>query len=276
MKTAFNTMFKNEEAILPEILKIWKTYPIDLFIFYDDNSTDNSVEIIKKSLPAEKIIIVNDKLLTFNESYQRQKMIDVALENNVDIVFAIDCDELLTTSIINDFDNFLKKYQTTDMWLFWYNCVNDTLLQYRNDPQYINNYRSFILPLKHINRLNINDYKYHTPRTPRVNLPIKELTKEYGVIHLQSINRRFYAIKQLWYKHYEFITYGHSVAFINNRYDSVVNNLNFCEKYMTNKLIAGIDFDVSVFNNTTKEKDYLKFINDNYNEKLITFGKEYL
>ena len=37
MKTAFNTMFKNEEAILPEILKIWKTYPIDLFIFYDDN-----------------------------------------------------------------------------------------------------------------------------------------------------------------------------------------------------------------------------------------------
>ena len=106
MKTAFNTMFKNEESILPEILKIWKTYPVDLFIFYNDNSTDNSVNIIKEYLPSEKIIIVNDKLPTFNESYQRQKMIDISLENEVDIVFAIDCDELFTTSIVNNFDEF--------------------------------------------------------------------------------------------------------------------------------------------------------------------------
>ena len=276
MKTAFNTMFKNEESILPEILKIWKTYPIDLFIFYDDNSTDNSVNIIKEYLPSEKIIIVNDKLPTFNESYQRQKMIDISLENEVDIVFAIDCDELLTSSIVNNFDEFLEKYKTTDMWLFWYNCVNDTLLQYRNDSQYINNYRSFVLPLKNTGRLNVNDYKYHTPRTPHVNLPIREFTKEYGVIHLQAINRRFYAIKQLWYKHYEFVTYGHTVDFINSRYDVVVNNLNFDERYITNNLIDGIDFDISVFNNTEKEKEYLKFIHDNYNEELITFGKEYL
>ena len=266
MKTAFNTMFKNEESILPEILKIWKTYPVDLFIFYNDNSTDNSVNIIKEYLPSEKIIIVNDKLPTFNESYQRQKMIDISLENEVDIVFAIDCDELLTSSIVNNFDEFLEKYKTTDMWLFWYNCVNDTLLQYRNDSQYINNYRSFVLPLKNTGRLNVNNYKYHTPRTPHVNLPIREFTKEYGVIHLQAINRRFYAIKQLWYKHYEFVTYGHTVDFINSRYDVVVNNLNFDERYITNNLIDGIDFDISVFNNTEKEKEYLKFIHDNYNE----------
>ena len=275
MKTAFNTMFKNEESILPEILKIWKTYPIDLFVFYDDNSTDNSVNIIKEYLPSEKIIIINDKLPTFNESYQRQKMIDVSLENEVDIVFAIDCDELFTSSIVNNFDEFLKIYETTDMWLFWYNCVNNTLSQYRNDSQYANNYRNFVLPLKHTGRLNINDFKYHTPRTPVVNLP-KAYSNEYGIIHLQAINTRFYAIKQLWYKHYEYVTYGHSVDFINNRYDVVVNNLNFNEKHMTNKLIGGIEFDVSVFNNTEKEREYLKFIHENYNEKLITFGKEYL
>ena len=38
----------------------------------------------------------------------------------------------------------------------------------------------------------------------------------------------------------------------------VVNNLNFNEKHMTNKLIGGIDFDISVFNNTEKEKEYNK------------------
>ena len=161
------------------------------------------------------------------------------------------------------------------MWLFWYNCVNDTLVQYRNDSQYANNYRNFVLPLKHTGRLNVKDFKYHTSRTPSVNLP-RSFSNEYGIIHLQAVNIRFYAIKQLWYKHYEYVTYGHSVDFINNRYDVVVNNLNFEEKHMTNKLISGIEFDVSVFNNTEKEKEYLKFIYDNYNEKLITFGKEYL
>lgn len=275
MITAFNTMFKNEEKLLSEVLKIWKTYPIDLFIFYDDNSTDKSVEVINKYLPKDKFIIINDNLPTFNEGYQRQKMIDVARTKNVDIVFAIDCDELLTSNIIKNWDNFLSIYETQNMQLFWYNCVNDSIIQYRNDSQYANNYRSFVLPLKHTGSLNVNDFKYHTPRTPNINLPMT-FSKEYGVLHLQAINKRYYAIKQLWYKHYEFIKYGHSVDFINNRYDSVVNNFVFNEKYLTNKFIDGIDFDINIFNELEKEKGYLDFIYENYNENLITFGKEYL
>lgn len=275
MITAFNTMFKNEAKLLSEVLKTWKTYPIDLFIFYDDNSTDNSIEVIKEHLSTDKIIIINDKLPKFNEGHQRQRMIDVAIENKVDYVFAIDCDELLTSSIVNNFDTFLRIYETQNMWLFWYNSVNDTIVQYRNDPQYANNFRSFILPLKHTGRLNMNDYKYHTPRTPQVNLP-KVYSKEYGIIHLQAINRRFYAIKQLWYKHYEFVTYGHSIDFINSRYDVVVNNLEFNEKHMTKDLINGIEFDTEVYSNSDKEKEYLAFIREHYNEALITFGKEYL
>jgi hypothetical protein len=275
MLTAFNTMFKNEEKLLSEVLKIWKTYPIDLFIFYDDNSIDSSVEIIKQYLPKDRFIIINDKLSEFNEGYQRQRMIDVSRDNNIDIVFAIDCDELLSSNIIKDWDKFLSIYQHQNMYLFWYNCVNDSIVQYRNDPQYANNYRSFVLPLKHTGNLNINDYKYHTPRTPNVNLPVT-YSDEYGVIHLQAINRRYYAIKQLWYKHHEFIKYNHSVDFINSRYDIVVNNFNFNEKYLKKKLTEGIEFDITIFNELEKEKGYLKFILENYNEKLITFGKEYL
>ena len=275
MKVAFNTMFKNEQRLLPEILKIWKQYPVDLFIFYDDNSTDSSIEIIKNELPLDRFIIINDNLPKFNESYQRQRMIDASRENNVDIVFSIDCDELLTSNIVKNWDEFIKIYESQDMFLYWYNCVNDTLTQYRSDSQYANNYRSFVLPLKHTGSLNVEDWKYHTPRVPAVNLP-KSFTKEYGVIHLQSINKRFYAIKQLWYKHHEFINYNHSVEFINSRYDSVVNNLVFDEKYMTKNLINGINFDISVFDELEKEKGYLNFIKENYNEKLITFGKEYL
>jgi glycosyltransferase involved in cell wall biosynthesis len=100
----------NDERILPHILKIWSTYPVDLFIFYDDNSTDLSVEIIKQFLPEERVIIINDRLPKFNESYNRQKMLDVARENKVDFVLSIDCDELLTSNIVKNFNDFIKIY----------------------------------------------------------------------------------------------------------------------------------------------------------------------
>lgn len=275
MTTAFNTMFKNEERLLSEILKTWKKYPIDLFIFYDDNSTDNSIDVIKSHLDQDRFIIVNDKLPSFNESHQRQRMIDVSRDCGVDMALSIDCDELLTSNIVNNWEEFLNIYNSQDLLLYWYNSVNNTLEQYRSDPQYVSNYRSFVLPLKHTGNLNKGDWKYHTPRTPFVNLP-KSYTKDYGVIHLQAINKRFYAIKQLWYKHHEFVHYNHSVEFINGRYDGVVNNLNFNEQNINPVLIEGIEFNVEIFNELEKEKGYLDFIHKHYNESLITFGKEYL
>lgn len=275
MKTAFNTMLKNEERILPSILKIWSSYPVDVFIFYDDNSTDSSVDIIKEMLPKDRYIIVNDNLPKFNESYYRQKMIDISKENKVEIVFSIDCDELLTSNISKDFNNFIKIFNEVDLNLYWYNCVNDSIKQYRSDPQYKNNFRSFVLPLNKTGNLNLNSWKYHTPRTPFVNLP-KSLTKEYGVLHLQAINKKFYAIKQLWYKHFEFVNYKHTVDFINSRYDPVVNNLEFNEELINENLIEGIEFDSKIYEGLEIEKGYLDFIHKNYNENLVTFGKEYL
>lgn len=275
MKVVFNTMFKNETVLLDAVLPIWIKYPIDLFIFYDDNSTDDSLSVIEKYLPKDRFIIINDKLPFFNESYHRQKMIDVSIENNADIILSIDVDELLTSTIVAEFDVFLNFYKKYDMRLFWYNVCNDSLKYYRNDPAYQNNYRTFVLPTRNIGRLDANDWKYHTPRTPTVTLP-NIITKKYGVIHLQAINKKYYAIKQLWYKHYEFIKYGHTVEFINSRYDYVVNQLNFKDTEIDQKLIDGIVFDESIFNNLAVEKGYLKFIHEHYNEKLITFGKEFL
>jgi len=275
MKVAFNTMFKNEQTLFNEILKTWVSYPVDLFVFYDDNSTDNSIDIIKKYLPESRFIIINDKLDKFNESYQRQRMIDVSRENKVDYVFSIDCDELLSSNIITNFTDFLKIYEKQDLFLFWYNCVNNNLKKYRNDPQAKNNFRSFVLPLNKTGNLDTSSWKYHTPRTPHINLP-KLFTKEFGVIHLQSLNVKYYAIKQLWYKHYELINYGHDINFINNRYDPVVNNLKFDEIQIDENLIQNINFDVSIFEDLEIEKGYVDFIKNNLNKKLVTFGNEYL
>lgn len=275
MKVGFNTMFKNEARLLDVVLPIWSKYKIDLFVFYDDNSTDNSCEIISKHLSSDRFLIINDLLPSFNEGHQRQRMIDESIINGVDIILTIDADELLTSSIVNNFDEFLNEYKHNDMQLFWYNCVNDSISFYRNDPEYQNNYRTFVLPVDKIGRLNSANFKYHTPRTPAVHLP-KTQTKKYGVIHLQAANTRFYAIKQLWYKHHELVKYGHSVEFINQRYDGVVNNFNFNPTKIDPELIGGINIDLSVFDRLEEEKGYLDFIKNNYNERLVTFGKQYL
>jgi hypothetical protein len=56
----------------------------------------------------------------------------------------------------------------------------------------------------------------------------------------------------------------------------VINNLNFNESIINPELIDGIDIDLSVFEGLENEKGYKDFILNNYNEKLITFGKEFL
>ena len=275
MSVFFNTMMKNEEDLLKEVLPIWEKYPVDKFVFYDDNSEDNSIDVIKSILPKDRYEILNDHLDTFSESHNRQKMLDYSRNKKVDFVFSIDVDELLSTNMLNNFNNFLNIYNTSNLLLFWYNVVNGSLSYYRNDPQYTNNYRSFILPLNKTNNLDLTQWKYHTPRVPSVNLPTMSL-KKYGIIHLQALDKEFYAIKQLWYKHHEFVNYGHSIEYINNRYDPVVNNLNFNELETPKDIIEGINFDVKVFKSLIKKKVYLDFIKKNYNKQLMTFGEEYV
>lgn len=274
MKVYFNTMVKNEEILLDNILPIWKNYPVDKFVFYNDNSTDNTVEIIKKYLEPDRHKIIHNKTEEFHESRNRAKMLQYSRIDEADFVLSIDSDELLSSNLSKDLIYFLKNYDSYDTWLYWYNVVG-TLQEVRNDPYYQTAFRSFILPLKKTEEFNLNNWKYHTPRVPEVNLP-KKFTKDYGVIHLQSINKKFYALKQLWYKHYEYIKYEHSAYNINEKYDLVVNNLNFCEVKTPKKIIEGIEFESKIFDKILNLKEYKKFILENYNKELVTFGKEFL
>jgi glycosyltransferase involved in cell wall biosynthesis len=275
MNVHFNTMVKNEGLLLDRVLPIWKTYDVDQFVFYDDNSTDNTLEVIAKHLPAERYVIYNDKLPAFNEAYHRSKMLQHSRKKRADYVLSIDADELLSANLCQDLRVVLKDYDTRDIWLFWYNVVNDSLNQTRNDPAYVNNYRSFILPLKHTGNLDLSQWKYHTPRVPAVNLP-KTHTKDYGILHLQAINRRFYALKQLWYKHYELVNYDHSIENINGRYDPVVNGLNFCAVQTPASIVGDLGFDSSVFDGIEEIRQHKKYVLEHLHPALITFGKEYL
>jgi hypothetical protein len=267
-------MVKNEGLLLDKILPIWKKYPVDFFVFYDDNSTDNTCDIISKHLDKDRFIILNDKLDNFNESYNRSKMSEYS-RNKCDYIIFLDADELLSSNIVENYSEFINLYDTHNLQLYWYNVV-DSLNTYRFDSQYRNAYGGFITKSEHLGSMNLSQAKYHTcPRYVNNKLPIN-YTNQFGVIHLQSLNRRYYAIKQLWYKHFEFKTWNHSVQSLNSKYDPVVNNFEFNLQETPLSINNNIDFDISVFDKLADEKGYLKYVKDNYNDELITFGNQYL
>jgi hypothetical protein len=273
MQVHANVMIKNEEYLLQHVVPIWKNYQIDKWVFYDDNSSDNTVALIKDVF-GDKAIIFNDKLPKFHEAYHRSKMLEYSRSQEADFVIAMDADELLSSNFVKNFNKVLEGNKKFDIQYYWYNVV-DALQNYRQDPMYRRNYRRFVLPLKNTGKFDMSQYKYHTPRTPDVALPKINIDK-VGFIHLQSINKKFYALKQLWYKHYEYKEYGHSVDYINQRYDPVVNNLQFDEISTPKEIIDGIKFDSKVYDKILDHKQYREYIEDNKVDELITFGREYL
>lgn len=273
MKVYANVMIQNESIILPHVYEYWKDYPVDKWVFYDDNSSDDTVNVIK-SLFKDKAVVFEGKRTEFNESHNRSYMLEFSRCDNADFALSIDADELLSTSWLQNWDFILQKNLEFDIEYYWYNVV-DSINTIRQDPMYLSNYRTFLLPLKNTAKFDMTQFKYHTPRTPPISLP-KAKCDSAGVIHLQSINRRYYALKQLWYKHYEYHTWNHPVNFINSRYDPVVNNLNFMEQPTPPHINEGIEFDASVYDEIEKIKGYKKYILENYNKHLVTFGEEYL
>jgi hypothetical protein len=267
-------MVKNEGLLLNKILPIWKTYPVDFFVFYNDNSTDDTCDIIAKHLDADKFIILNDELIDFNESHNRSRMSEYS-RDKCDYIIFLDSDELLSSNIVGNYSEFIRMYDTNDVRLYWYNVV-DSLSTYRFDSQYQSAFGGFIINTNYLGQMDTSQAKYHTcPRYVNNGQPIS-YTNKFGIIHLQSLNRKYYAIKQLWYKHFEHKTWNHTISSINTKYDPVVNNFQFNLQNTPNEILGDIKFESDIFDELFLEKGYLDFVISNYNEELVTFGKEYL
>ena len=274
-KIVGNVVLSNEEHILKEIAPIWGTYPVDEWVIFNDRSTDGTIDVLEKNISSKLTVIENDKDGPFHETYARDRMLEYSKEEGADFIISIDADELLSADVAENLYEVLQVHEKYDVHYFWYNFVN-TIGYRRNDSAYKQNYKSFIMPVKHTasfkqyNQLNI-----HCPRTAPVHLP-KVAAREGGLLHFQSIDREFYALKQLWYKHWEYVDLGQSVENLNVKYDPAVNGLNFEEIETPPHIIQGIKFDPTIFKELLVIKGYREYINEHKVDELITFGKEYL
>ena len=277
MKIHANVPFKNEAILLKYLVPIWNTYPVDEWVFFDDGSTDDSVDIVN-SLDA-KVTFVSDSNCfavdgNWHETNVRQKMFQYSKDNGAEFIIAIDADEFLSSNMIEHMEDILKYARNYQMDLYWYNFVED-IYHVRQDDQYLNNYKNFIMHVPSTYGFQGNLIK-HTPRTAPSSMTQALKTKEFGLMHLQSLNVEFYALKQLWYKHWEYHVEKRPVQFINARYDPVVNNLNFKPVEIDKKLVDGISIESKVFEELIEIKGYRKYVLDNLVPELVTFGREYL
>ena len=277
MKTHANVPFKDEAVLLKHLVPIWNTYPVDEWVFFDDNSTDDSLEIVN-SLDAKVTVVDKEGCLApdgnWHETNVRQKMFQYSKDNGADFIIAIDADEFLSTNMVSQMDDVLKYASKYQLELYWYNFVED-INHVRQDNLYLNNFKNFIMHVPSTYGFQGNLLK-HTPRTAPSSMTQAVRIKEIGLMHLQSLNVEFYALKQLWYKHWEYHVEKRPVDFINSRYDPVVNNLNFNAAEIPKELIDNIDITKEIFDELLTYKNYKEYVLENLVPELVTFGKEYL
>jgi glycosyltransferase involved in cell wall biosynthesis len=288
MKVHANVQVKNESILLEEVIPEWMEYPIDTFVFYDDNSTDDTIVAIQDQCDAGRYEIILGSLrgkADFNEAANRSAMLEYSRADDADVVISLDADELLSDPFVDNFDYIMKKVVHANrdynvcgakVYTFQWN-VAGSMSYYRSDPAYFKNYRDFIFPMKCTGKYDMSLTRYHSPRTPPINTAIShQLPDKYGFVHLQSLNVRFYALKQLWYKTYEYVNYGKSVADINAAYDPVVNGLDFNPLPMPSDIIGWDTIDPKIFDKIAEQRGYKDYILENSVPELITFGEEYL
>jgi glycosyltransferase involved in cell wall biosynthesis len=277
MKIHANVPFKNEALLLKHLVPVWNTYPVDEWVFFDDGSTDDSVEIVN-SLDA-KVTFVSDSNCfaidgNWHETNVRQKMFQYSKDSGAEFIIAIDADEFLSSNMIKHLEEILKYARSYQLDLYWYNFVED-IYHVRQDDQYLNNYKNFIMHVPSTYGFQGNLIK-HTPRAAPSSMTQALKTKEFGLMHLQSMNVEFYALKQLWYKHWEYHVEKRPVQFINARYDPVVSNLNFNPVEINKELVKGVSIESKIFKELIDIKGYKEYILNNLVPELVTFGKEYV
>ena len=273
MNVYANVQVKDEEILLKEILPIWKEYPIDKWVFLDDNSSDKTASLIKDTMGRKAVVIKNTES-RYNPMKNRSQMLQYSRDKGASHIVSLNADELISANILTDFPKMIELNSTYNILYYTFEAVRD-INHHRIDSSHEKDFRNFIFPLSHAGNFESEGMSAHTIKAPPIYLP-PVMTRDAGIIHLHRLNTRYYALKNLWYKHRDYKEYLSSINDINSTYDVLVNNLNFEAEETLAKITNGISFDASVFDDVIESRKYKEYIVENAVPELITFGKEYL
>lgn len=222
MKIIGITPIKNESPFIDSFASSLSKV-CDKIIILDDNSDDDSLELLKKYEKVEVIKFENDN----NWGSKRGYLFNLARDYGATHMVGLDADEAFTANAIENFDiitSSIKEGQRCTLhWLpMW-----KSLYEYRDDNSiWSNSYKDFVICDD--GKMNYSGNWIHEPRLPIVS-PTKEIGSSVGaVFHFQFSSWEAFQIKQSWYRCLERVkNQNKSVFEINNTYSITLDDNNF-------------------------------------------------
>jgi len=221
MKIVGITPIKNEAAFIDTYASSISQI-CDKVIVLDDNSTDNSVELLKKY---DKIEVIK---LDDNDGWggKRSYLYNLARDYSATHIVALDADEAFTNPFIENFDTLITQLNPGFKFAMQWLAMWKTTTHYRNDSSvWSNNFKDFII--HDDGKINYSGGWIHEPRLPITENYIKVPLEQGAVFHYQFSCWEAFQIKQSWYRCLERVKNpGKAVAQINQTYRITLDDNN--------------------------------------------------
>ena len=185
-KITLSMVVKNEEKrYLKEVLNKAKEY-IDNAVIIDDNSTDNTINIIKEELKDIQYIIIENKASKFSNEYElRKQQWEETIKINPDWIIFLDADEILEDKFKDKVKDMINNREIDGYLFRLYDFWDNE--NYRDDILWCahNTYRLFLIRYQENFIYKFKNTAQHCGRMPYncINLPyaISDLrVKHYG------------------------------------------------------------------------------------------------
>lgn len=253
------SMVRDELPFIKALLPIWAKFS-DGFIFSLDVTTDGTKEYLMSVKEKYNILEIIDNErnndLLFMETHIRQELFDTALKYTSKII-CLDADEYLDGSFSKeDLENLMDNNPNTLFHLQWIQYTSPNTIRVDGPWGYnlkdrIGNY------LRPHNLTPAQSHSEHIPNSDNNKIiPIENLF----IAHLQWVNKDFVAIKQYFWKVFDYVNNKlFNVGIISaSAYDASVNNFNWTEINFNYPL----KIDSSVFNEIMLNNYRINYISE--------------
>ena len=253
------TMTRNECFLLKEQMPIWSKY-VDGFVFFNDDSTDDTLEFLTQNKEKYNILSVitrsDDIVGTLKmESEVRQQLFDEAYKFSNKIV-CLDSDEYLESDLTKEqFERILDQDPNCKYYLEWIQYTDKNTI--RVDGHWKQNWTD---------RVVVCDQRalYPVRQMHALHLPVTKNSKMFPkhimyLAHLQWLDKRRVSVKQYFWKVTDYVNkLLHNADVVGaEAYDHSVNN--FVWEYAPAPKELKIRDDIFSLQDM-KENDRLQFI----------------
>ena len=225
------TRTKNEAFLLKEMMPLWSKYA-DGFVFYDDGSTDDTLEFLEANKKKYNILEIlkrdgeEDYIDTLKiETDERQPLYDAAYKYSNKII-CCDTDEYLDGNMTKEqLEQLLDSKPNCTFHLQWIQYTTKNTV--RVDGPWGNNYK--VRVGSYTRRGNFGVAQMHSLHLPPADNSDVIDPSLLFIAHLQWLSKRWVGVKQYFWKINDYVNKTiHGAEVIDTTaYDVSVNNFNW-------------------------------------------------